>query len=85
MKKHAIGCRHSKKGEDLKGLGTVTFGKSRPDKTKHVLVDITYDKKAEKDLFECGMMALKHDKEAVIQYVIKKALCAVTTAYRRQS
>jgi hypothetical protein len=22
-----------------------------------------------------GMLALKHDKEAVIQYVIKKALC----------
>lgn len=83
MKKHAIGCRHSKKGEDLKGLGTVTFGKSRPDKTKYVLVDITFDKKAEKDLFECGMMALKHDKEAVIQYVIKKALCAYSNLEKK--
>lgn len=54
--------------------GIIKFGKSRPDKAKHVLVDITYDKKAEKDLFECGMMALRHDKEAVIEYVIKKAL-----------
>jgi hypothetical protein len=37
-------------------------------------VDITYDEKAGKELYECGMMALKHDKEAVIQYVIVKAL-----------
>jgi len=72
--KQAIGCRQSKKGEDTKGLGIIKFGKSRPCKTKFVDVDITYDKKAEKDLYECGMMALKHDKEAVIQYVITKAL-----------
>jgi hypothetical protein len=39
-----------------------------------VKVDITYDKKAGKDLYECGMMALKHDPESVIQYVIVKAL-----------
>jgi len=52
----------------------IRFGKSRPDPTKYVKVDITYDEKAEKDLYECGMMALKHDKEAVIQYVITKAL-----------
>ena len=72
--KQIIGCRQSKKGEDTKGLGIIKFGKSRPCKTKFVDVDITYDKKAEKDLYECGMMALKHDKEAVIQYVITKAL-----------
>ena len=72
--KQIIGCRQSKKGEDTKGLGMIKFGKSRPCKTKFVDVDITYDKKAEKDLYECGMMALKHDKEAVIQYVITKAL-----------
>jgi hypothetical protein len=52
----------------------IRFGKSRPDPTKYVKVDITYDEKAGKDLYECGMMALKHDKEAVIQYVIVKAL-----------
>jgi len=69
-----IGCRKAKKGEDTKGLGMIKFGKSRPCKTKYVKVDITYDEKAEKDLYECGMIALKHDKEAVIQYVIVKAL-----------
>jgi hypothetical protein len=69
-----IGCRKAKKGEDTKGLGMIKFGKSRPCKTKFVNVDITYDEKAEQDLYECGMIALKHDKEAVIQYVIVKAL-----------
>ena len=72
--KQIIGCRQSKKGENTKGLGMIRFGKSRPDPTKYVKVDITYDEKAEQDLYECGMMALKHDKEAVIQYVITKAL-----------
>ena len=72
--KQIIGCRKAKKGENTKGLGMIRFGKSRPDPTKYVKVDITYDEKAEKDLYECGMMALKNDKEAVIQYVITKAL-----------
>ena len=72
--KQIIGCRKAKKGEDTKGLGMIKFGKSRPCKTKFVDVDITFDKKAEKDLYECGMMALKHDPEAVIEYVIVKAL-----------
>jgi hypothetical protein len=72
--KQIIGCRKAKKGEDTKGLGMIKFGKSRPCKTKFVDVDITYDEKAEKDLYECGMIALKHDPEAVIQYVIVKAL-----------
>ena len=72
--KQIIGCRKAKKGEHTKGLGIITFGKSRPDPTKYVKVDITYDEKAGKELYECGMMALKHDKEAVIQYVIVKAL-----------
>jgi len=69
-----IGCRKAKKGEDTKELGIITFGKSRPDPTKYVKVDITYDEKAEKDLYETGMKALKYDKEAVIEYVIVKAL-----------
>jgi len=72
--KQIIGCRKSKKGEDTKGLGTITFGKSRLDKTRYVLVDITYDNKAGKELYEAGMLALKHDPEAVIEYAIKKAL-----------
>ncbi len=72
--KQIIGCRQSKKGEDTKGLGIIKFGKSRPDPTKYVKVDITYDEKAGKELYECGMMALKHDPESVIEYVIVKAL-----------
>jgi hypothetical protein len=72
--KQVIGCRKAKKGEDTKGLGIITFGKSRPDPTKYVKVDITYDEKAEKDLYEAGMEALKRDKDAVIEYVIRKAL-----------
>jgi hypothetical protein len=72
--KQIIGCRKAKKGESIKGLGRITFGNSRVDKTKYVLVDITYDKKAKKELYEAGMLALKQDPEAVIEYVIKKAL-----------
>jgi len=72
--KQIIGCRKAKKGEDTKELGIIKFGKSRPDPTKYVKVDITYDEKAEKYLYECGMLALKHDKEAVIEYMIVKAL-----------
>ncbi len=72
--KQIIGCRKSKKGEDTKGLGTITFGKSRLDKTKYVLVDITYDARAGKELYEAGMIALRQDPEAVIEYAIKKAL-----------
>jgi len=73
--KQIIGCRKAKKGEDAKGLGLIKFGKSQPCKTKYVKVDITYDNKAKKELFEAGMLALQHDPEAVIEYVIKKALC----------
>jgi len=72
--KQIIGCRKAKKGENTKGLGMITFGKSRLDKTKYILVDINYDEKAKKELYEAGMLALKQDPEAVIEYVIKKAL-----------
>jgi hypothetical protein len=72
-----IGCRKSKKGEDTKGLGIITFGKSSIDKTKYVLVDITYDDKAGRELYEAGMFALRHDPEAVIEYAIKKALAGM--------
>jgi len=37
-------------------------------------VDVTYDEKAGRELYEAGMIALKHDPEAVIAYVIRKAL-----------
>ena len=72
--KQIIGCRKAKKGDDPTSIGRITFGKSRPDPTKYVKVDITYDEKAGKELYECGMMALKHDPESVIEYVIVKAL-----------
>jgi len=72
--KQIIGCRKSKKGEDTKGLGIIRFGKSLPDPTKYVKVDITYDEKAGRELYEAGMLTLKHDPEAVIEYAIKKAL-----------
>ena len=58
----------------IKGLGVIKFGKCRPDKTKYVLMDIEYDDKAGMDLFEIGMELLAKDKEAVINYVIVKAL-----------
>ena len=77
-----IGCRKSKKGENTKGLGIIKFGKSRLDKTKYVLVDITYDDKAGKELYEAGMLALKHDPEAVIEYAIKKALAGMARCKR---
>jgi hypothetical protein len=72
--KKIIGCKKAKKGESTKGIGIIKFGKSRIDKTRYVLVDITYDEKAGKGLYEAGMLALKHDPEAVIEYAIKKAL-----------
>jgi len=75
--KQIIGCRKSKKWENTKGLGVITFGKSSADKTKYVLVDITYDDKAGKELYEAGMLALKNDPEAVIEYAIKKALAGM--------
>jgi hypothetical protein len=71
--KSQIGIRSAKKSE-AKGLGIIKFGKSRLDKTKYVLVDIEYDKKAEKELYEIGMELLAKDKEAVINYVIVHAL-----------
>ena len=57
-----------------KDLGVVKFGKTRPDKTKYVLVDIEYDDKAGSQLHKIGMKLLAKDKEAVINYVIVKAI-----------
>ena len=72
--KPQIGVRPMKKGEDTKELGIITFGKSRPDKTKYVLVDFEYDEKAGKELYKIGLEMLAYDKEAVLNYVIVKAL-----------
>jgi len=71
--KPQIGVRKPKP-TDPKDLGVIKFGKSRPDKTKYVLIDIEYDEKAGEELFKAGLECLQHDKEAVIEYVIKKAI-----------
>ena len=57
----------------MKHLGKITFGKSRPA-PKHVLVDVTYDEKTAQALHAFGIRQLKKDPEAVIEYVIVKAL-----------
>jgi len=57
----------------MKDLGKITFGKARPA-PKQVLVDVTYDAKTAKLLHAFGLKQLKKDQEAVIEYVIKKAL-----------
>jgi hypothetical protein len=57
----------------MKDLGKITFGKARPA-PKQVLVDVTYDEKTAKALHTFGLKKLKKDQEAVIEYVIIKAL-----------
>ena len=57
----------------MKDLGKITFGKARPA-PKQVLVDVTYDARTAKALHAFGLKQLKKDQEAVIEYVIKKAL-----------
>jgi hypothetical protein len=59
----------------MKDLGKITFGKARPA-SKQVLVDVTYDEKTAKALHTFGLKQLKKDQEAVIEYVIVKALGA---------
>jgi hypothetical protein len=54
-------------------LGTITFGKSRPA-PKAVLVDVTMDDKTQQELHKAGLKLLAKDSEAVIEYVIRKAL-----------
>jgi hypothetical protein len=65
--------KEEKKGQEEMKLGKITFGKSRPA-PKMVLVDVNYDEKTGAELFKAGMKLLKKDKEAVIEYVIKKSL-----------
>jgi hypothetical protein len=57
----------------MKDLGKITFGKARPA-PKQVLVDVTYDEKTAQALHAFGIRQLKKDPEAVIEYVIVKAL-----------
>ena len=72
--KPQIGVRLMKKGEDTKVLGIIKFGKSWPDPKKYIIMEFECNDKAEKDLFEIGMEMLANDKEAVLNYVIVKAL-----------
>jgi hypothetical protein len=57
----------------MKHLGKINFGKSRPA-PKQILVDVTYDEKTAKALHAFGLKQLKKDPDAVIEYVIVKAL-----------
>ena len=57
----------------MNDLGKITFGKSQPT-PKQVLVDVTYDEKTAQALHAFGIRQLKKDPEAVIEYVIVKAL-----------
>jgi hypothetical protein len=56
-----------------KHIGILKFGESRPA-PKMVEVDVTFDKVAEKRLFQSGMKLLKKDRQAVISYAIQEAL-----------
>jgi hypothetical protein len=67
-----------KEKTQMKDLGKITFGKARPA-PKQVLVDVTYDGKTAKALHAFGLKQLKKDPEAVIQYVIVKALESAVT------
>jgi len=69
--------KEEKKGQKEMKIGTITFGKSRPA-PRAVLVDVAYDKKTGAELFRVGMKLIKKDREAVIEYAIKKSLaCAI--------
>ena len=71
--KPQIGVRKPKPS-DPKDLGVIKFGKSRPDKTKYVLMNIEYDEKAGNELYEVGMELLANDRKAVINYMVVKAI-----------
>jgi len=70
--KQKIGTRKAKPSDSI-SLGVVEIGKARKAPNM-VEIDVTYDDMAEKNLYKTGMRALKHDKKAVISYVIMKAL-----------
>ena len=59
---------------DSKDIGVIKFGKSRPDKTKYILWDFEYNKKAGNELYKIGMEMLASNKEAVINHAIVEAI-----------
>jgi hypothetical protein len=73
MKKKPI-LSIKKTSKPSKNLGVVTFGKSRPDKKKYVLVDIDYDAKAGRELYKAGMEILRQNPKDVIEYAVVKAI-----------
>lgn len=66
-------AKEEKKGQEEMKLGMIKFGKSRPA-PRAVIVDISFDNKTGNELFKAGLKLLKADRDAVIEYVIKKAL-----------
>jgi len=73
MKKAKPSMKNAKAKTGNRKAGIIRFGETRPVPPM-VEVDVSYDEKAKKDLYKAGMLLLKHDKEAVIAYVIRKAL-----------
>lgn len=73
MKKKPI-LSIKKTSKPAKNLGVVTFGKSRPDKKRYVLVDIDYDAKAARNLYRAGMEILRQNPKDVIEYAVLKAI-----------
>jgi hypothetical protein len=73
MKKGRASMKNAKAKTGNRKARIIRFGKARTA-PKMVEVDVSYDSKTEKALYEAGMIALKYDKEAVIGYVIRKAL-----------
>jgi len=64
-----------KEKTQMKDLGKITFGKARPA-PKQALVAVHDGAKTAKALHAFGLKQLKTDSEAVIEYVIVKALKA---------
>lgn len=69
-----LAIRKAKKGEKTSHLGVIKFGRCIPDKTKYVKWDFYYDDKSGRAMFDAGIELLKKDKEAVIDYVVRKAI-----------
>ncbi|NBO26692.1 MAG: hypothetical protein EBU96_07890 [Actinobacteria bacterium] len=66
-------ARRARIGDDLSNIGHIKFGKSKPS-PRMVDIDIELDKKAEEELPKLGLRLIAKDKQALINYVITKAL-----------
>jgi len=77
-----LAIRKAKKGEKISHLGVIQFGRCFPDKTKYVNWEFHYDGKSGKAMFDAGIELLKKDKEAVIDYVVRKAITFTASLQR---